>query len=106
MSKHYFASDGSYGDGEDILVIDTDQWTDEDWQEVEEATDLYRREVAHDISLKYVDDAPTYKIVRNYRDFSRASKVILTGLTLEEAQAHCRRDDTRGEGWVDGYDEE
>jgi hypothetical protein len=48
----------------------------------------------------------TYKIVRFYRDEDKASEVIETGLTLEEAQEHCRRDDTHGDGWFDGYDEE
>lgn len=48
----------------------------------------------------------TYKIIRMYRDWDRESKVIMTGLTLEQAQEHCRREDTRGEGWFDGYEEE
>lgn len=47
----------------------------------------------------------TYKIIRFYRA-RRPSEVIQTGLTLAEAQAHCRRDDTQGPGWFDGYDEE
>lgn len=46
-----------------------------------------------------------YKIIRFYQD-RRPNRVIETGLTLEEAQAHCRRDDPRGEGWFDGYDDE
>jgi len=46
----------------------------------------------------------TYKIVRFY--FNDAPRTIKRGLTLDEAQAHCRRDDTRGEGWFDGYDED
>lgn len=47
------------------------------------------------------------KIIRFYRD-DRPSKVIKTGLTLEEAQAHCRREDTHDhlEGWFDGYEDE
>jgi hypothetical protein len=28
------------------------------------------------------------------------------GLTLDQAQAHCTRDDTHGEGWFHGYEEE
>ena len=48
----------------------------------------------------------TYKVIRMYRDWDRPSKVVLTGLSLAEAQAHCRRDDTRGDGWFDGYEEE
>ena len=51
-------------------------------------------------------DTDTYKIIRSYRDWDRDSKVILTGLTLQEAKAHCRRDDTHGDGWFDGYEKE
>lgn len=45
----------------------------------------------------------TYRIIRFYAD-DRPSEVIDTGLTLDEAQAHCRREDTHGDGWFDGYD--
>ena len=48
----------------------------------------------------------TYTIIRYYKDIGKPSKVIKKGLTLEEAQAHCRRADTRKEGvWFDGYTE-
>lgn len=57
------------------------------------------------------DVTTTYKVRRFYRDDDeRNGEVVATGLTLEEAQAHCSRDDTRGDGvdgpWFDGYDEE
>lgn len=61
----------------------------------------------------------TYKIVRGY--FRGGRRTIKTGLTLEEAQAHCRNPETssrtatsaaarrrtaeRGP-WFDGYTEE
>jgi hypothetical protein len=48
----------------------------------------------------------TYKIVRFYQDLDRRSRVMARGLTLEEAQAHCQREDTHGDGWFDGYDED
>ena len=54
----------------------------------------------------------TYKIIRNYQDTRKASEVIETGLTLEEAQARCRRPDTKGghaetgTAWFDGYEVE
>lgn len=47
---------------------------------------------------------PTYKIVR-FRQ-NGPSEVISTGVTLEEAQAHCNREDTKGDGWFDGYEQE
>jgi hypothetical protein len=46
----------------------------------------------------------TYTITR-FR-FKGENETIATGLTLEEAQAHCQRKDTHGDGWFDGYGEE
>lgn len=51
-----------------------------------------------------MDDGRTYKIIRFKQDGD--DEVIERGLSLEEAQAHCKRDDTHGPGWFDGYDEE
>lgn len=59
-----------------------------------------------------------YRIVRNY--FNGPSRVIRRGLTLEEAQAHCRDPETSSKTatssrakrrtaqrgpWFDGYEE-
>ena len=46
----------------------------------------------------------TYKIIR-FR-FEGKNRTIKKGLTLEEAQEHCQRNDTKGDGWFDGYTEE
>jgi hypothetical protein len=46
-----------------------------------------------------------YKIVRFYQDH-RPSEIIDRGLTLEEAQAHCKREDTHGPDWFDGYEKD
>ena len=50
----------------------------------------------------------TYKIVRFYAPhLNKSSRVIQRGLTLEEAQSHCKDPDTRKAGeWFDGYDAE
>jgi len=51
---------------------------------------------------------PTYKIVRFYFDESHPDhhKVIDSGLSLEDARAHCSDDSTKGDGWFDGYESE
>ena len=54
----------------------------------------------------YAGEPRIYRIVRF--SFNGPSKTIKKNLTLSEAQAWCRRDDTHGgEGvsrWFDGYD--
>lgn len=52
----------------------------------------------------------TYKILRF--NVNEDTRVIKTGLTLEQAQEHCRREDTHEKApdgnvlWFDGYEEE
>ncbi len=58
-----------------------------------------------DVLNKLDGDPMSYKIVRFFQD-GRNRRTIKTGLTLEEAQAHCEREDTAGEGWFDGYTED
>lgn len=50
----------------------------------------------------------SYKIVRNFAPhLNRRSRKIEGGLTLEQAQEHCKRPDSRLAGeWFDGYDKE
>ena len=46
----------------------------------------------------------TYKIIRFH--FDSENETIKTGLTLEEAQEHCRAFSPHGDGWFDGYESE
>ena len=50
----------------------------------------------------------TYKIIRFYHpSINKPNRIVLKGLTLEQAQQHCRNPKTRKDGeWFDGYDEE
>jgi hypothetical protein len=63
----------------------------------------------------------TYKIIRFYADESVDEEIVATGLTLAQAQAHCRHPETssstahgseaqtrtlRRGPWFDGYEEE
>lgn len=48
-----------------------------------------------------------YNIIRHYRDRKQPGVLIKSGLTLEEAQAHCNDPSTREDGvWFDGYQQE
>lgn len=62
-----------------------------------------------------------YRVVRMFKDNPQANKIIATGLTLEEAQTHCRDPETSSRTatglaetiltknfgpWFDGYEEE
>lgn len=49
------------------------------------------------------EDGP-FVVVRFRREGD--PEVILRGLSRAEAQAHCRREDTHGDGWFDGFDSE
>ena len=50
MSSTYFAGDGSYGDAESLIIIDTSDWTDDDWDMVTYARDTDRAEIAASIA--------------------------------------------------------
>ena len=47
----------------------------------------------------------TYAIVRFFKD-GGGGKIIKRGLSLEEAQKHCNKPKTSGEGWFDGFRKE
>ena len=49
----YFTEDGSYGSAKRLVRIVTTDWSDDDWQQVEEATDSERRNVAIAIETKH-----------------------------------------------------
>lgn len=51
--------------------------------------------------------AQTYNIVRFYAPHTgRYNRTVKRGLTLEQAQAHCKDPNTRKDGeWFDGYTE-
>jgi len=58
------------------------------------------------------DDGKRYKIVRNYFSNNKTNRTIKSGLTLDEAQAHCRDPATSNadapnpeDRWFDGYEE-
>jgi hypothetical protein len=52
-STTYFALDGNYGEAQGMVVIDTTKWSEDDWTQIEEASDSERAQVALDLTNKY-----------------------------------------------------
>ena len=50
MSKTFFASDGSYGDAEGLVIINTTQWGEKEWAMIEQSSDYGRLRVAIQIN--------------------------------------------------------
>lgn len=48
-TTHYFAADGSYGEA-DILVLDTSDWSQDEWDIIENAPDSERMAIAWQLS--------------------------------------------------------
>lgn len=52
---YYFAADGSYGQWNAMSILaDVSEWTNEDWQEIEEAGDSWRATVAYRIAMEHL----------------------------------------------------
>lgn len=51
-SAHYFTVDGTYGDASDMKVFNTTQWTEQDWNDIESASDGERVGVAVSIEKR------------------------------------------------------
>jgi hypothetical protein len=49
MSKTYFAADGKYGDAENLIVIDTTDWTDDEWAIIQYSPADERHLIASDL---------------------------------------------------------
>lgn len=47
----YFAADGSYGDATGLVIIDTSNLTEENWQAIEEASDEHRAQLAASLAV-------------------------------------------------------
>lgn len=52
MGISYFAGDGSYGSGSEVVMLVTTDWTTEDWDAVDSASDYERMDVAMGIYLR------------------------------------------------------
>lgn len=50
MTTHYFAKDGNYGDAKELVIIDTSDWTEDEWSDIDFAIDSNRPSIALSLS--------------------------------------------------------
>lgn len=50
---HYFAQDGTYGEADKLVILETSNWNEEDWEEIDEVPEWDRPRVAKIINKKY-----------------------------------------------------
>ena len=50
MGLTYFAADGSYGDAAGLVVIDTSDWDQDDWDHIDFAPESERLSIARELS--------------------------------------------------------
>lgn len=50
MTKHYFDTNGSYGDAEGLVLVDTTGWTKDHWEFIQNLSDGQRAEIAEDLA--------------------------------------------------------
>ena len=52
MGLHYFAADGNYGDAASLVVVDTSDWTEDEWAAIDEARDEDRGRIALELETQ------------------------------------------------------
>ena len=55
MTNTYFAADGNCGSAEGLVIIDTSDWTESEWDIILDAPDEERARIAQEISF-FSDD--------------------------------------------------
>ena len=48
--NHYFATDGNYGNAENLVIIDTADWTEDEWDIIEQSPENDRTKIAQQLS--------------------------------------------------------
>jgi len=89
MSKHYFAKDGSFGDAEDILIVSTKNWTDEEWEQIENCSDGERKELATSIKERVIYDKPTRIAFLKRQNAELKTMVEELSQEIERLKANC-----------------
>lgn len=51
-SRHYFTTDGTFGNADEVRVFDTTRWTEDDWDEIDGSCDLDRLDIAQSIAKR------------------------------------------------------
>lgn len=56
LQMSYFAEDGSYGDAKGMVIVNTQDFTEDDWMTLEIILEEYRPNYALELSNKYQEE--------------------------------------------------
>lgn len=114
MSKHYFASDGNYGDGDLVVILDTTHWGPVDWARIESASDDQRWTVAKRIDEGIAVYRVTYSVKliheilieakNEYHARERFEELYSQGLDVNEIDIDHEIDDVEDVEDLSSYD--
>lgn len=95
MTEFQYEVEGLYGDRkwDHLVTEDTPEAAKATLREYDENEPQYRHRVRK-VAVKDPAAPTTYKVVRMYEDDGIENEVIKRGLTLDEAQAHCKDPET------------
>ena len=71
----YVATDGSYGDATDLLIVNSHAFTPEDWESLDNVDDRYRQEEAAEIGV-YRSTEPLTWVWMTEREVSEARTAL------------------------------
>lgn len=74
----YFATDGSYGDADSMVVVDTADWSNEMWNMIDEGGDYYRGYVA-----ELFDSGATVDEARKLLDKAGSPDVVFINAEID-----------------------
>lgn len=57
--KHYFATDGNYGSADNLVIVDTDDWTEDEWSVIDQSPENDRAKIAQQLSQGQNENQPS-----------------------------------------------
>ena len=89
----YVATDGSYGDATDLLIVNSHAFIPEDWESLDNVDDRYRQEEAAEIGV-YRSTEPLTWVWMTEREVSEARTALEFAIDVLNMHGNAKRADS------------